>query len=203
MLVVLAAPVVGSATLFNYIVLFNPHLPVGNAPGWMGMIVGEYFLVQSGQVEVAKISDFGLAKFLVSPVDSAAATIGTVTGVPVGTPQYMSPDQLNGEAASVAWDIWALAVITYEMLTGTHPYSCNLRRPDALFDRQRAVPRLPLICRCAGGTAAVFRAGPKPQNRSTAAVSKRIYCRFGKSICLCREQHLEISRASNTTGLHV
>jgi eukaryotic-like serine/threonine-protein kinase len=34
----------------------------------------------------------------------------------------MSPDQLNGEAASPAWDIWALAVITYEMLTGTHPF---------------------------------------------------------------------------------
>ncbi len=80
------------------------------------------FLVQSGEGEVAKILDFGLAKFLVSPIDSAAATIGTVTGVLVGTPQYMSPDQLNGEAPSVAWDIWALAVITYEMLTGTHPF---------------------------------------------------------------------------------
>jgi len=45
-----------------------------------------------------------------------------VSGVLVGTPQYMSPDQLNGEAASPAWDIWALAVITYEMLTGTHPF---------------------------------------------------------------------------------
>jgi tRNA A-37 threonylcarbamoyl transferase component Bud32 len=80
------------------------------------------FLAQSGAGEVAKILDFGLAKFLVSGTDSAAATIDTVQGVLMGTPQYMSPDQLNGKVASAAWDIWALAVITYEMLTGTHPF---------------------------------------------------------------------------------
>jgi hypothetical protein len=80
------------------------------------------FLSQSGESEVAKILDFGLAKFLVSPADSAAATVGTVPGVLMGTPQYMSPDQLKGEVASAAWDIWALAVITYEMLTGAHPF---------------------------------------------------------------------------------
>jgi len=80
------------------------------------------FLAHSGEGEVTKILDFGLAKFLISPTDPAAATADTATGVLVGTPQYMSPDQLNGEIASAAWDIWALAVITYEMLTGTHPF---------------------------------------------------------------------------------
>ncbi len=80
------------------------------------------FLAQSGGGEVSKILDFGLAKFLSSPSDAAAATVDTVPGVLMGTPQYMSPDQLNGEAASAAWDLWALAVITYEMLTGAHPF---------------------------------------------------------------------------------
>jgi serine/threonine protein kinase len=80
------------------------------------------FLAQSNEGEVAKILDFGLAKFLVSPTDSAAATVDTVPGVLMGTPQYMSPDQLNGDVASPAWDIWALAVVTYEMLTGAHPF---------------------------------------------------------------------------------
>lgn len=79
------------------------------------------FLAQSSEGEVTKILDFGLAKFLVSP-SASAATIDTVAGVLMGTPQYMSPDQLSGEAASPAWDIWALAVMTYEMLTGTHPF---------------------------------------------------------------------------------
>ena len=79
------------------------------------------FLTQGSEGEKAKILDFGLAKFLASP-SASAATIDTVAGVLVGTPQYMSPDQLSGEAASAAWDIWALAVIAYEMLTGTHPF---------------------------------------------------------------------------------
>ncbi len=83
------------------------------------------FLVQSGEGEVAKILDFGLAKFLVAPASSAAATVDTAPGVMMGTPQYMSPDQLNGDAASAAWDIWALAVIAYEMLTGTHPFPAS------------------------------------------------------------------------------
>jgi eukaryotic-like serine/threonine-protein kinase len=48
--------------------------------------------------------------------------VDTASGILLGTPQYMSPDQLNGEAASAAWDIWALGVIAYEMLTGAHPF---------------------------------------------------------------------------------
>src|SRR5580700_978610 len=80
------------------------------------------FLAQGGAGEVAKILDFGLAKFLVSTANSAAATVDTLPGVLMGTPQYMSPDQLSGEAASAAWDVWTLAVITYEMLTGMHPF---------------------------------------------------------------------------------
>lgn len=80
------------------------------------------FLTQSGEDEVSKILDFGLAKFLVSPTNSAVATVDTLPGVLMGTPQYMSPDQLSGEVASAAWDIWALTVITYEMLTGMHPF---------------------------------------------------------------------------------
>jgi serine/threonine-protein kinase len=80
------------------------------------------FLVQNGEGEATKILDFGLAKFMAPSTDSAAVTVDTDTGVLVGTPQYMSPDQLNGLRASAAWDIWALAVITYEMLTGMYPF---------------------------------------------------------------------------------
>jgi tRNA A-37 threonylcarbamoyl transferase component Bud32 len=80
------------------------------------------FLAQTGAGEISKILDFGLAKFLASPADSAMATVDTLPGVLMGTPQYMSPDQLNGGAASPAWDIWALAVISYEMLCGAHPF---------------------------------------------------------------------------------
>lgn len=79
------------------------------------------FLAQSREGVVTKILDFGLAKFLL-PSNVDGATVDTVSGVLLGTPQYMSPNQLNGEVVSSAWDLWALAVITYEMLTGAHPF---------------------------------------------------------------------------------
>lgn len=80
------------------------------------------FLAQSGEGEVPKILDFGLAKFLVSTVNSAACYSRHSPRCADGTPQYMSPDHLKGDVASAVWDIWALAVITYEMLTGAHPF---------------------------------------------------------------------------------
>jgi len=82
------------------------------------------FLARTREGEVTKILDFGLAKFLL-PSNVAAATADTISGVLLGTPQYMSPGQLNGEGVSPAWDLWALAVIAYEMLTGAHPFPAS------------------------------------------------------------------------------
>jgi serine/threonine-protein kinase len=79
------------------------------------------FLTQSG---VTKILDFGLAKFLL-PAHAIAATVDTVSGILLGTPKYMSPEQLKSEAVSPGWDLWALAVMTYEMLTGVHPFAAS------------------------------------------------------------------------------
>jgi serine/threonine protein kinase len=39
----------------------------------------------------------------------------------LGTLPYMSPEQLRGELATPAWDLWALAVTTHEMFTGQRP----------------------------------------------------------------------------------
>jgi len=78
-----------------------------------------------GTSEVVKVLDFGLAKFLPSQGDSAPTrgTTATQTGILVGTPAYMSPEQLLGENLDVQWDLWALTVIAYEMLTGTLPFA--------------------------------------------------------------------------------
>jgi len=81
------------------------------------------FLALSGGNEVPKVLDFGLAKFLNQMDSATTVTPGTRAGMVVGTPQYMSPEQLRGEAASVSWDVWALTVIAYEALTGAHPFA--------------------------------------------------------------------------------
>jgi hypothetical protein len=80
------------------------------------------FLVQAGGGESAKVLDFGLAK-AVRLERGTAPTGDTRAGVIVGTPQYMAPEQLRGDDAHPAWDLWALAVIAYEMLIGSHPFA--------------------------------------------------------------------------------
>lgn len=73
---------------------------------------------------LVKVLDFGVAKFLDLSEESGAAQdlMTTASGVLVGTPAYMSPEQLLGEKPSVTWDLWALAVSVYESLTGSLPF---------------------------------------------------------------------------------
>ncbi len=62
------------------------------------------------------LTDFGLAQ------PTNAANRLTVDGAVAGTPAYMSPEQARGEAAGPKSDLYALAVVAYEMLTGRTPF---------------------------------------------------------------------------------
>ncbi|HEY9733201.1 MAG TPA: serine/threonine-protein kinase [Drouetiella sp.] len=68
---------------------------------------------------VAKILDFGLAKFLPT-VNSTMKTL-TKTGEIFGSPLYMSPEQCRGELVDERSDIYSLACVMYEMVTGRPP----------------------------------------------------------------------------------
>ena len=63
------------------------------------------------------VTDFGIAKALGG--DSEALT---QTGVVIGTPQYMSPEQASGEKTDARSDIYSLGVVAYQMLTGELPF---------------------------------------------------------------------------------
>jgi serine/threonine-protein kinase len=77
----------------------------------------ENILLQSGQPVVA---DFGIAL----AVQQAGGARLTQTGMSLGTPQYMSPEQAMGERGLDArTDIYALGVVTYEMLAGEPPFT--------------------------------------------------------------------------------
>jgi serine/threonine-protein kinase len=62
----------------------------------------------------AKITDFGVARH-------AASTL-TATGAMIGTPAYMSPEQVKGEPVSGSADQFSLAIMAYELLTGERPF---------------------------------------------------------------------------------
>jgi predicted Ser/Thr protein kinase len=64
----------------------------------------------------AKITDFGIAKI-------TASEQFTMTGSILGTPHYMSPEQVQGQPVDGRSDQFSLAVIAFEMLTGEKPYS--------------------------------------------------------------------------------
>jgi tRNA A-37 threonylcarbamoyl transferase component Bud32 len=78
------------------------------------------FLVRGERGDIAKVLDFGIAKFLSTATQQRTAD--TAPGALLGTLRYMSPEQWLGQQPLPAWDLWALAVVAYEMLTGTHPF---------------------------------------------------------------------------------
>ena len=68
-----------------------------------------------------KILDFGLAR-LDADASTGASLALTIAGAAFGTPAYMSPEQLRGEPATTASDIFALGLVLSELCTGRHPF---------------------------------------------------------------------------------
>ena len=77
------------------------------------------FLMAGESGGTAKILDFGLAKFRSNATQQQ--TVDTAPGAVLGTLRYMSPEQRSGEDPQPSWDLWALAVVAYEILTGAYP----------------------------------------------------------------------------------
>jgi len=80
-----------------------------------------FLATSDGQAEVAKLLDFGVAKLIDNPLDEKL----TQTGMVMGTPAYMAPEQARGAAADARSDIYAVGCLVFEALSGQPPFSAD------------------------------------------------------------------------------
>jgi Tol biopolymer transport system component len=75
-----------------------------------------------------KILDFGLAKLSQAETTPTGNFARTAKGMIIGTPAYMSPEQVTGGSVGERTDLWSVGVVLYELLTGFNPYKKESRK---------------------------------------------------------------------------
>ena len=105
---------------------------------------------------VVRVMDFGIAKQ--HGAAGGGATV-TATGTLMGTPEYMSPEQLRGEEVDFRSDLYSLGIVVYELFSGALPF----RGDTPVDDHRQAAPRRPLPRPAGAAGAAAAGAGPGPR----------------------------------------
>lgn len=102
---------------------------------------------QGGLVDYPKVLDFGLAKVTEQQMQPGSVIL-TQEGMVFGTPEFMSPEQAQGRTLDARSDIYSLAVILYEVLTGKLPF--DAKTPMEYIQKHVTTPIIPLNERVEG-----------------------------------------------------
>ena len=124
--------------------------------------------------------DFGIAK-LVQPRTREADTVTTPT-MRAMTPEYASPEQLDGAPVARATDVYSLGVLFYELISGRRPYDLKARRKSEILRLICDIkPRKPSVCLTRGGQP-LARCGP-PAADPDAAMGSSPERQLKSSLC--------------------
>jgi serine/threonine-protein kinase len=106
------------------IVQIASALSVAHGAGLVHRDVKPENILLNGKDE-AFLTDFGIARPVTMSRTGRMAQTLSATGLPVGTPEYMAPEQLRGESIDERADIYALGAVLYELLTGRPPHEAE------------------------------------------------------------------------------
>ena len=93
--------------------------------------------------ELVKVLDFGIAKFVHGDEESAALDTLTQTGTAMGTPRYMSPENISGDPVRHHADLYAVGLLIYEMLTGEVAFTGETPHEVMVSHIKDPAPELP------------------------------------------------------------
>ncbi|GAC1543528.1 MAG: hypothetical protein NVS3B10_31570 [Polyangiales bacterium] len=108
-----------------------------------------FLCTQGGQKDYVKVLDFGLAKVTEREMRPGSMIL-TQEGMVFGTPEFMSPEQAQGKTLDARSDIYSLAVILYEVLTGKLPF--DAKSPMEYIQLHVQKEPIPLSARVPGKT---------------------------------------------------
>ena len=145
------------------------HLNYAHAAGIVHRDIKPANIIVSGEGRT-KIADFGIAKI--------AQTEATLPGQIMGTPAYMSPEQINGKAVDGRSDLFSLGVIAYWLLTGVKPFDGETVTAICVQVATKEPSAPAMWMRRLVTTVTMYWPAPSPKNR-TCAISE------GKDLC-CR-----------------
>ena len=100
-------------------------------------------LVTRDGSELVKVLDFGIAKLNADALKGSAPPgqkVLTQVGAVFGTPEYMPPEQAQGQAVDARADLYSLGVVSYQLLTGRLPYEANSLSELALKQQREPPP---------------------------------------------------------------
>ncbi|MGN6105059.1 MAG: serine/threonine-protein kinase [Kofleriaceae bacterium] len=139
-----------------------------------------YLVEHEGRWPEVKLLDFGLAKLM---PEAGVAPFQTKAGAVLGTPEYMSPEQARGARVDHRTDLYALGVVTFEILAGARPFASSGSDPLAILKAHAEqpppslaalVPELPLELVQLVSAMLAKEPGARPSLAAVRTVLKRL-----------------------------